>query len=100
MITLNRFAPRILDLMRSRFHINDNTSKKAFCLKISAAWRRLDELSGLPIDDIKDHPEYKKRAADIIVVTIAFMKNYGCDDIEAEIRNIIGLPSKKTDELK
>ena len=69
MITLNKLAPKILKIIERRFHLNDNTSKKAFSLKISAAWRKFDELSELPCDDIKDHPEYKKRAADTVSYT-------------------------------
>ena len=45
MITLNKLAPKILKIIERRFHLNDNTSKKAFSLKISAAWRKFDELS-------------------------------------------------------
>lgn len=41
MITLNKLAPKILKIIERRFHLNDNTSKKAFSLKISAAWRSL-----------------------------------------------------------
>ena len=97
MITLNKLAPKILKIIECRFHLNDNTSKKAFSLKISAAWRKFDELSELPCDDIKDHPEYKKRAADIIIVTIAFLKHYGCKDIEAEIKRAIDLLSEESE---
>lgn len=97
MITLNKLAPKILKIIERRFHLNDNTSKKAFSLKISAAWRKFDELSELPCDDIKDHSEYKKRAADIIIVTVAFLKHYGCKDIEAEIKRAIDLLSDESE---
>ena len=91
MITLNKLAPKILKIIERRFHLNDNTSK------ISAAWRKFDELSELPCDDIKDHSEYKKRAADIIIVTVAFLKHYGCKDIEAEIKRAIDLLSEESE---
>ena len=91
MITLNKLAPKISKIIERRFHLNDNTSKKAF------SWRRFDELSELPCDDIKYHPEYKKRAADIIIVTVAFLKHYGCKDIEGEIKRAIDLLSEESE---
>ena len=95
MITLNKLAPWILKIIERRFRLNKNTSKKAFSLKISAAWRKLDELSDLPIDNIDGHQEYKKRAVDIIVITVAFLQHYGCRDIEGEIKKIIKISSEK-----
>lgn len=97
MITLNKFAPKILAMIERRFHFNENTSKKAFSLKISAAWRKLDELSELPVDDIQNHSEYKRRAAYIIVITVAFLKRYGCKDIEEEIKKIIEASSEDSE---
>jgi hypothetical protein len=99
MITLNKLAPKILEIIESRFHFNENTSKKAFSLKISAAWRKLDELSNLPTDDIKYCIEYKKRAADVIIITVAFLKRYGCEDIEEEIKELIDLFSEKQNKI-
>lgn len=98
MITLNKLAPKILEIIERRFHLNDNTSKKAFSLKISAVWRKFDELSEIPCDDLTDHSEYKKRAADIIIVTVAFLKHYGCKDIEGEIKKAIESFSEESEK--
>ena len=98
MITLNKLAPKILKIIEHRFRLNDNTSKKAFSLKISAVWRKFDELSEIPCDDLADHPEYKKRAADIIIVTVAFLKHYGCKDIEGEIKKAIESFSEESEK--
>jgi len=98
MITLNRLAPKILEIIERHFHLNNHTSKKAFSLKIAAAWRKFDELSERQSDCIQNNPEYKRRAADIIIITIAFMKRYGCKDIEAEIKKAIELYSEKPDK--
>ena len=98
MITLNKLASKIMEIIECRFHLNNHTSKKAFSLKIAAAWRKFDELSEQQSDCIKNNPEYKKRAVDIIIITIAFMKHYGCKDIEAEIRKAVELYSEKPDK--
>ena len=44
---------------------------------------------------LSDEP--KKRAADIIIVTVAFLKHYGCKDIEGEIKRAIDLLSDESE---
>lgn len=86
MITLNKLAQSCLFAFMKRFRLNNTTSIKAFGNYISVCWRLLDIL------DTKDEellPERKKRAADIIVATIAYLEMLGCKDIERLIKDRI-----------
>lgn len=86
MITLNKLAQLCLIIFRKRFRLKENASQKALGNFISVCWRNLDIL------DTRDDtllPERKKRAADIIIGAIAYLKALGCEDIERLIKDRI-----------
>ena len=86
MITLNRLAQSCLSATLKRFRLKSNTSIKALGNYISVCWRNMDILD---IHDEELQEERKKRATDIIIATVAYLKALGCEDIEQLIKDRI-----------
>lgn len=82
MITLNKLAQSCLIVFRKRFRFKKYTSMKALGNYISVCWRELDAL-----DTHDDRQEREKRAADIIISTVAYLRALECEDIEKLIKD-------------
>ena len=83
MITLNRFAQRCLNIMRKRFKMNEHSSRKAFSIRIEAVWRK--------------YSEDEELAAEMIIYLVAYLKRFGCEDIEQLIKDKIEFDDRKND---
>lgn len=97
MITLNRFAQRCLDVMVRRFKMNEHSSRKAFSLRVGAIWRKFDASSKYKSDNLPKYSEDEELAAEMIIYLVAYLKRFGCKDIEQLIKDKIEFNSKKTD---
>ena len=89
MITLNRFAQRCLNIMRKRFKMNEHSSRKAFSIRIEAVWRKFDIAS--------KYSEDEELAAEMIIYLVAYLKRFGCEDIEQLIKDKIEFDDRKND---
>ena len=87
MITLNRFAQRCLNIMRKRFKMNEHSSRKAFSIRIEA-----DRSDNLP-----KYSEDEELAAEMIIYLVAYLKRFGCEDIEQLIKDKIEFDDRKND---
>ena len=92
MITLNRFAQRCLNIMRKRFKMNEHSSRKAFSIRIEAVWRKFDIASKYRSDNL---PKYSE--AEMIIYLVAYLKRFGCEDIEQLIKDKIEFDDRKND---
>ena len=86
MITLNKLAQSCLFTIMKRFRLNKTSSIKAFGNYISACWRKMDMLDTTNEELLQ---EREKRAADIIIATVAYLEMLGCEDIEKLIKDRI-----------
>ena len=89
MITLNRFAQRCLNIMKKRFKMNEHSSRKAFSIRIEAVWRKFDIASKYRRDE--------ELAAEMIIYLVAYLKRFGCEDIEQLIKDKIEFDDRKND---
>lgn len=89
MITLNKFAQRCLDLMMKQCNLGKDSSKKGFSIRISSAWRKFDESSKYRDVKFNRYSEQEVWAARIIIFMVAFLKRFGCQDIEQLIKDVI-----------
>jgi len=89
MITLNRFAQRCLNIMRKRFKMNEHSSRKAFSIRIEAVWRKFDIASKYRSDNLPTYSE--------IIYLVAYLKRFGCEDIEQLIKDKIEFDDRKND---
>ena len=95
MITLNRFAQRCLNIMRKRFKMNEHSSRKAFSIRIEVVWRKFDIASKYRSDNL---PKYSEDvAAEMIIYLVAYLKRFGCEDIEQLIKDKIEFDDRKND---
>ena len=92
MITLNRFAQRCLNIMKKRFKMNEHSSRKAFSIRIEAVWRKFDIASKYRSDNLP-----KELAAEMIIYLVAYLKRFGCEDIEQLIKDKIEFDDRKND---
>lgn len=97
MITLNRFAQRCLQIMMKRFKMNEHSSRKAFSVRIEAIWRKFDVSSKYKSDNLPKYAEDEELAAEMIIYLVAYLKRFGCEDIEQLIKDKIEFNDKETD---
>ena len=97
MITLNRFAQRCLNIMRKRFKMNEHSSRKAFSIIIEAVWRKFDIASKYRSDNLPKYSEDEELAAEMIIYLVAYLKRFGCEDIEQLIKDKIEFDDRKND---
>ena len=91
MITLNRFAQRCLNIMRKRFKMNEHSSRKAFSI------RKFDIASKYRSDNLPKYSEDEELAAEMIIYLVAYLKRFGCEDIEQLIKDKIEFDDRKND---
>ena len=91
MITLNRFAQRCLNIMRKRFKMNEHSPRKAFSIRIEAVWRKFRS------DNLPKYSEDEELAAEMIIYLVAYLKRFGCEDIEQLIKDKIEFDDRKND---
>ena len=99
MITLNRFAQRCLNIMRKRFKMNEHSSRKAFSIRIEAVWRKFDIASKYRSDNLPKYSEDEELAAEMIIYLVAYLKRFGCEDIEQLIKDKIEFDDRKNDQV-
>ena len=97
MITLNRFAQRCLNIMKKRFKMNEHSSRKAFSIRIEAVWRKFDIASKYRSDNLPKYSEDEELAAEMIIYLVAYLKRFGCEDIEQLINDKIEFDDRKND---
>lgn len=95
MITLNRLAQRCLDLMMKRFKMNEHSSRKAFSIRVEAIWRKFDVASKYRSDNLPEYSEDEELAAEMIIYLVAYLKRFGCKDIEQLIKDKIDFNDKR-----
>ncbi|WP_300697528.1 hypothetical protein [uncultured Bacteroides sp.] len=95
MITLNRLAQQCLDIMMRRFKMNEHTSRKAFSVRIESVWRKFDMASKYKSDDFPKYSEDELLAGRMIVYLVAYLKRFGCENIELLIKDIIKLGNEE-----
>ncbi|WP_300700956.1 hypothetical protein [Bacteroides sp.] len=94
MITLNRLAQKCLDIMMNRFKMNEYSSKKAFSLRVEAVWRKFDASLQSRTDSLPKHSDDEELAAEMIIYLVAYLKRFGCKNIELLIKDKMKLDDK------
>ena len=89
MITLNKFAQKCLDMMMGKFNMNYHTSRKGFSIRIGSLWRMFDSSSKYRDDKFHHYSEDEVWAAKMIIFLVAYLKRFGCMDIEKLIKDVI-----------
>lgn len=89
MITLNKFAQKCLDMMMDKFNMNNHTSRKGYSIRIGSLWRSFDSSSKYRDEEFPHYSEDEVWAAKIIIYLVAYLKRFGCQDIEQLIKDVI-----------
>lgn len=89
MITLNRLAQKCLDIMMKRFRMNEHTSRKAFSIRVEAVWRKFDSALKSKNCGLPQYTDDEILAAEMIIYLVAYLKRFGCKDIERLIKDKI-----------
>ena len=83
--------------MRKRFKMNEHSSRKAFSIRIEAVWRKFDIASKYGSDNLPKYSEDEELAAEMIIYLVAYLKRFGCEDIEQLIKDKIEFDDRKSD---
>lgn len=108
MIKLNKLTKELLDALKARDEVRDNTSPRAMSIRVSRSWRRFDacHVSRPPLhltsdfveaqhcDDAcktyeREFSEREELAADIIIDAALALRQQGCKNIEQVIKDRI-----------
>ena len=79
--------------------MNEHSSRKAFSIRIEVVWRKFDIASKYRSDNLPKYSEDEELAAEMIIYLVAYLKRFGCEDIEQLIKDKIEFDDRKNDQV-